>query len=80
MVKLIFSNGECVGYATVNYNSSDEDEKAVEKNKEDLDNMLPDHIEGNWKKHSRGYILESGNVSFSETYDPNSNDPKSGGS
>jgi len=78
MVKLIFSDGKCIGYATVGYESSDKDEKVVEKSENELNSLLPDNLEDSWKSHRRGYILESGNVSFSETYDPDANDPKSG--
>jgi len=78
MIKLIFSDGKCAGYATVGYDSSDKDEKIVEKPKEDLNKMLPDSLDGGWKTHSRGYVLESGNVSFSESYDPDANDPTGG--
>lgn len=79
-MKIIFKerNGarRYAGYSKIGYNSEKED--VVEASEKELNKIIPESVEGDWKTNRRKLKLdESDNIIFDESYTPP--EPTSGG-
>lgn len=75
MVNAIFKQKDgaerFVGYSTVDYSSNDDEEIVKEVSESELNGLVPDSFEGDWKDNRQYFKLdESGKIVFDESYEP----------
>jgi len=60
-----------LGYSTVDYSSSDKSEVIVSTSEDELDNIIPDGVEGDWRDNKHKYYIDSEKqILFDKDYEP----------